>query len=85
MPTISQFLGISILMFWRDHRPPHFHVRYGEHHAEILIETGVVTGRLPPRVLGLVQEWRVLHTKQLLEDWRRAQMKRPLLRIKPLE
>jgi len=24
MPTISQFLGISILMFWRDHQPAHF-------------------------------------------------------------
>lgn len=24
MPTISQFFGILIQMFWREHAPPHF-------------------------------------------------------------
>ena len=30
MPTISQFFGIVIQMFWREHAPPHFHALYGE-------------------------------------------------------
>jgi len=29
MPTISEFFGIVILMFFDDHAPPHFHARYG--------------------------------------------------------
>jgi hypothetical protein len=28
MPKVSEFLGIIILMHWRDHPPPHFHARY---------------------------------------------------------
>jgi hypothetical protein len=29
MPELSRFFGLVILMFYRDHPPPHFHVRYG--------------------------------------------------------
>ena len=28
MPEISRFLGIVITMYFNDHNPPHFHVRY---------------------------------------------------------
>ncbi len=35
MPTISQFFGIVIQMFWREHAPPHFHALYGEFEALI--------------------------------------------------
>jgi hypothetical protein len=28
MPTIAYFLGIAVRMFFNDHAPPHFHVRY---------------------------------------------------------
>jgi hypothetical protein len=34
-PTISQFFGIVIQMFWREHAPPHFHALYGEYEALI--------------------------------------------------
>lgn len=34
MPTISAFYGILIRMYFGDHPPPHFHVRYGEHIRE---------------------------------------------------
>jgi len=30
MPIISQFFGIVIQMFWREHAPPHFHALYAE-------------------------------------------------------
>jgi hypothetical protein len=49
-------------MFYNDHNPPHFHARYADYRAVIAIETGkVIEGRLPPRALGLVQEWRERH------------------------
>jgi len=58
MPEISRFLGIIITMYFNEHNPPHFHARYGEHRAEIAIQTlSIIGGRLPPRVLGLVMEW----------------------------
>ena len=29
MPEISRFFGMVIAMYYNDHAPPHFHVRYG--------------------------------------------------------
>jgi len=49
-------------------------------------DTGeVIEGRLPPRVLGLVQEWREYHKTELTEDWNLARERRALKRIDPLE
>src|SRR4029077_4688113 len=33
MPRISRFYGIAIAMYYNDHAPPHFHVKYAEHEA----------------------------------------------------
>jgi len=38
MPEISRFFGIIITMFFSDHQPPHFHVRYGEYRAQVGID-----------------------------------------------
>ena len=57
MPEISRFYGIVIKMFWDDHNPPHSHVEYGEAQAVVSIHTlGVISGRLPPCVTGMVAE-----------------------------
>lgn len=86
MPEISRFLGIIIAMYYNDHVPAHFHAKYGGHEALISIETGeVISGDLPPRVLGLVEEWRELHKGELLHDWKLAVERKPLMRIDPLE
>ena len=69
MPTISQFFGIIIQMFYDDHNPPHFHVRYAEHQAEIVISTGKIkAGKLPKTAYRLVDEWRLLHVNELLKN-----------------
>lgn len=48
MPKISLFYGILIQMFWKDHPPPHFHVRYAGFKAQIDIGTlEVINGDLP--------------------------------------
>jgi hypothetical protein len=44
MPRISSFYGIVIAMYYKEHGPPHFHVRYAEHDASIAIETSEVLG-----------------------------------------
>lgn len=85
MPQISYFLGVFIRMFYRDHNPPHFHAFYGEHQALIDIQKNeLLSGTLPPRVLGLVVELTALHQKELLENWERAKNKDVLLEIAPL-
>lgn len=86
MPEISRFFGIVIAMFYNDHAPPHFHVRYGEQKAIIEIDTlAVLEGRLSPRVLGLVTEWAATHKDELREDWKLARKEAPLNKIAPLE
>ncbi len=70
MPEISRFLGIIIYMYFNDHNPPHFHVKYNDYRAIITIEPLVIQdGALPPRIFGLVMEWAELHQKDLLETW----------------
>lgn len=42
MPEISSFYGIIISMFFSDHNPPHFHVKYQGFEATIDIATGTI-------------------------------------------
>jgi hypothetical protein len=86
MPEISRFLGIVIKMFFDDHNPPHFHAEYGGEVALIDIrKLSVFSGKLPPRVIGLVIEWAAIHKEELFTDWERARVKEELLKIAPLE
>ncbi len=29
MPELSRFFGVIITLYYDDHGPPHFHIRYG--------------------------------------------------------
>jgi hypothetical protein len=85
VPTISSFYGILIRMYFGDHPPPHFHVRYGEHKARFEIATGDrIDGDLPPRAERLVREWADLHRTELEENWRRCEQRVPLDLVEPL-
>jgi Domain of unknown function (DUF4160) len=85
MPRLSQFYGIAIYMFYRDHSPPHFHAIYGEYEAVFQIATGtVLAGRLPRRARVLVEDWLVLHRAELQQDWDLAAANQPLLPVPPL-
>lgn len=85
MPKLSEFFGVSIYMYWRDHGPAHFHARYAGERASIAIEElGVIAGSLSPRVLGLVMEWASLHQDELREAWHRAVNNQPIGDIYPL-
>jgi hypothetical protein len=85
VPEVSRFYGIVIRMYFEDHSPPHFHAYYGEYDALINIHTmAVISGRLPPRALGLVIEWALLHQDELQTAWERARNLEPLGKIAPL-
>lgn len=85
MPEISRFLGIVITMYFYDHDPPHFHVRYGDFRASFSIDAlEVLDGQLPPRVLGLVAEWAALHRFELRRNWTLLAREGKFRRIAPL-
>jgi uncharacterized protein DUF4160 len=86
VPTISQFFGIVIRMYFDDHAPPHFHAIYGGEEAILAIDTlAVVEGRLPRRALSLVLEWANLHRGDLSDNWQRAERHEPLRAVTPLD
>jgi hypothetical protein len=85
MPRISEFYGIAIYMYYRDHAPPHFHAIYGEFDAEVSISTSeIVEGELPRKARSLVHEWADAHRDELERDWELARAGRPLEPIEPL-
>lgn len=86
MPTLSEFFGILIRMYWDDHPPPHFHAIYGEHEAQYNIATlDVIHGTLPRRAHAMVVEWASLHRDELMKNWERCQVPAPTVPIQPLE
>ena len=86
MPAIAYFLGIAVRMFFNDHDPPHFHVRYQGFRARVLIEDGsVIDGRLPIRVARLVKEWSALRREALMHNWHLARTEGRLEYVAGLE
>lgn len=86
MPEISRFYGIIIAMYYNEHNPPHFHVKYGEYMAEIDIKTlQILVGELPKRAKNLVLEWADEHREELILDWNLARQMQELNAIDPLK
>lgn len=70
MPEICRFLGIIITMYFEEHNPSHFHVRYNKYRASFDIESlNIIAGKVPAKVKGLVEEWAELHKNGLIEMW----------------
>jgi hypothetical protein len=85
MPEISRFNGIIIAMYYDDHNPPHFHVRYGKDKASLEILTlRVLDGSLPHRILNVVIEWANQHQEELLRNWEETKNNRQPMKIAPL-
>ena len=73
MPEICRFDGISVVIFWDDHNPPHFHAQYAEFTIEIEITTlGVRQGRLPPRQRRRLFRWAREHQSELMDAWEKV-------------
>lgn len=86
MPEISRFFGIIVTMYYNDHLPPHFHVRYNQQKALVSINTlEIIAGKLTSRAIKLVTEWASLHQTELMQNWELAQTNQPLNKIIPLE
>ena len=74
MPTISIFFGMVITMYWDDHPPAHYHVRYKDKRAVIAIQTsGLLHGSLPAGVRRALEGWTERHRSELMANWERAE------------
>ena len=73
-------------MYYRDHVPPHIHVRYAGHSAQFDLESlSLMNGKLPARAVRLVQEWGRRHRDELVANWERVRRQQPPRAIAPLE
>ena len=85
MPEISRFLGIIIMIFYKDHSPPHFHAKYSDKAGIFSIsDLKMLEGNLPPKVISLIIEWAEMHKNELMIHWELAQKGSPLKKIEPL-
>ena len=85
MPQVSTFYGLVILMNFKDHSPPHFHVWYGDYKITVTIQDGIVTAKMPQRALKMVFEWLEVHREELSQEWEKAQKGEALKQITPLQ
>ena len=84
MPTISEFYGITIMMFYEDHDPPHFHARHARFKANFAItDLSVISskGNLRGSDIGRVRRWGRANQTALLENWFRCRRGEPLQKI----
>jgi hypothetical protein len=85
MPQVSRFSGIVVTMYFNDHDPPHFHVRYGEYRATVGLDPiTMLSGELPTRVRGVIIEWAHARRAELQENWTRMAIQGTFESIEPL-
>jgi len=71
-------------MYYGDHNPPHFHVKYNEYECFMSIKgVKILEWNLPIKVENLVVSWAELYEKELLENWELAINQKPLKPILP--
>ena len=86
MPVISAFFGIVIRMFYQEHEPPHFHAEHRGEQATFSFEGQLITGTIRSgRARRYVEDWALLHRRELEANWERMKAGRPLERIEPLQ
>lgn len=85
MPKVCEFYGIRIYFYFDDHAPPHFHVFYGGHEAQVTIESlEIIAGSLPNRAYAMVAEWALARRAELRRAWRQASKPEAIDPIAPL-
>ncbi len=76
------------MMYFLDknrHKRAHIHARYQNHEVVIGVPEGdVLEGRLPPDKMKLLQAWVEIHKQELMDDWKKASIGKPISKIEPL-
>jgi hypothetical protein len=70
MPTIALVAGVRIVIYPKDHLPPHLHAIFAEYEAMISIVTGdVLEGSLPRAKLRGVRDWLATRRERVAYIW----------------
>ena len=70
MPTIKNFGGFRITMYFEDHNPPHFHVVSPTQEAVVEISTlKLITGTMAPARLRVALAWATRNRTLILRKW----------------
>ncbi len=77
MPTIAVVDGVRIMIYYKDHLPPHLHAIFSGSEAQISIATGeVLNGSLPRAKFRAVQNWLAANREQVAYIWTETRAKR---------
>jgi hypothetical protein len=83
LPTVAVVDGAKIQFYPDEHPPPHFHVVFAEHRAQIEIESlRILKGTLPRSKLASVISWASTRRAELMEAWSALDEKRKPGKIK---
>jgi hypothetical protein len=77
MPTIAIIAGVRVMIYPKDHLPPHLHAIFAGNEAMISILTGdVLQGSLPRAKQRAVQEWLAANREHVAYVWREVRARR---------
>ncbi len=86
MSELSRFFGIIIIMHYKEHNPPHFHIQYNEFTAVFDMEQeAVIEGFIPKKQIRLVLAWFEIHREELFKNWENGMNKKEFIKIEPLK
>jgi hypothetical protein len=86
VPRISKFAGLTIVLYYNDHDPPHFHV-IGENQTRIGIETGAYLkgdNPLPSSKEKDVLKWLEMWRNDIMKGWNDCREGKEPAKIPPL-
>ena len=70
MPTIAIVDGVCLVLYPRDHLPPHLHALFAEYEAKFSIATAdVIEGSLPRDKSKSVRLWLLAHQAEVAHIW----------------
>jgi len=70
MPTIAIIAGVRIVIYPKDHLPPHLHAIFAEYEAMISIVTGdILEGSLPRAKQRAIQDWLAANREHVAYVW----------------
>jgi hypothetical protein len=70
MPTVADFGGYKIVIYFDDHNPPHVHVIAADFEGLVSIADGaIIAGQIPPKFRRAALDWIAANRVRLMEKW----------------
>lgn len=88
MPSVSEFYGIKIYIYWNDnthHHLPHFHAYHGDFDGVFKLNGDMIVGNLPPTAKKLIKQWAMANLLQINYAWNMAIKKKNIPKIEGLK